>query len=335
MRALVLSELKSPLVEEERPEPSPGPGQVVVRLRAASLNRRDYWITQGQYPGIALPVVLGSDGAGVVERLGEGVDTAWAGAEVIVNPGWHWGDDPGVQSDGFEILGLPADGTLAEEVVVPAEYLHRKPGHLDWHAAAALPLAGVTAFRAVVSRGRVRADDRVLVTGIGGGVATFALQFARAAGATVVVTSSSDEKRRRAVELGATAAYDYTADDWSKRIAAEHGPITLAIDGAGGDGYSRLLDLAVPGGRIVNYGATAGPPKKFDPFKVFWKQLNLLGSTMGSPDDFVAMLEFVAEHELTPVVDAVFPFDRGNDALAHMRDSSQFGKIVIDHGFGT
>ncbi len=335
MRAVVLQELKSPLVVEERASLEPSAGQVVVSLRAAALNRRDHWITQGLYPGITLPVVLGSDGAGVVTKLGEGVDRSWDGAEVVVNPGWNWGNDPAVQANEFTILGLPDDGTLADEVVVPAESLHAKPERLDWRAAAAIPLAGVTAYRALVTRGRATADDRVLVTGVGGGVATFLLQFALALGDTVFVTSSSEEKRRRAVEAGATAAFDYTADGWAKQLSKEHGPVTLVVDGAGGDGYADLLNLVAPGGRIVNYGATAGPPKKFDPFKLFWKQLDLRGSTMGSPADFAAMLSLVEEHALQPFVDEVYPLEQANTALARMRDSNQFGKIVVDHGLSS
>lgn len=330
MRANVLKSLKSPLVLEDRPDPEPTAGHVVVSLRAAALNRRDYWITRGKYPGITLPVVLGSDGAGVVTGLGEGISDEWDGAEVLVNPGWNWGDDPAAQSNDFTILGLPHDGTLAERVVVPIEYVHWRPEHLDWHHAAALPLAGVTAYRATFTRGAVQSGETVLITGIGGGVATFALQFARAAGATVVVTSSSEEKRNRATEAGAAAAYDYTEEGWAKRIAADHGPVSLVIDGAGGNGYSDLLDLVAPGGRIVNYGATAGPPDRFDPFKLFWKQLNLLGTTMGSPDDFTNMLAFVEEHAIQPIVDEVFPLERANDALERMADTRQFGKIVVE-----
>ena len=330
MKSLVLTELKTPLQLEERPDLEPGDGEVVVQLKAAALNRRDYWITQGLYPGIEPPVTLGSDGAGVISKIGSGVEGISNGDEVLINPGWNWGEDESAQASRFQILGVPRDGTFATEVLVPADAVHARPRHLNWHEAAALPLAGVTAFRAVFSQGQLQAGENVLVTGIGGGVATFALQFAKAAGATVFVTSSSATKIERACELGATAGFDYTDDGWAKRLQKEHGPMNLIIDSAGGDGYAGLIDVAAPGGRIVNYGATAGPPKKFDLMKVFWKQLRVLGSTMGSPRDFAAMLEFVQSKQLRPVLDESFPLERGNEALARMRDCEQFGKIVLE-----
>lgn len=329
MNALVFHAVKSPLVLEVRPALAPAAGKVVVQLRAAALNRRDYWITQGMYPGIAPPVVLGSDGAGVVVRTGEGVDATWLGREVIVNPGLDWGDSQAAQSTRFNILGLPRDGTFAQEVAVPAAQLHDRPPHLDWREAAALPLAGVTAYRAVFSQGGLRRGETVLITGIGGGVATFALQFAVAAGANVYVTSSSDEKLARAAALGARGGFDYRDDAWAKRAAAEMPAPNLIVDSAGGPGYASLITLAAPGGRIVNYGATAGPPEKLDLFKVFWKQLRLQGSTMGSPADFAAMLAFVNEHQLKPIVDRTFPLSEGNQALAQMQTSPQFGKYVL------
>ncbi len=330
MQALVLKQLNSSLVLEQRPDLQPAVNEVVVQLKAAALNRRDYWITKGMYPGIVLPVVLGSDGAGVVKEVGRGLGNYWHDREVIINPGWDWGEDQRVQSDSIRILGMPQDGTFATEVVVPSEYLHEKPTHLTWQEAAALPLAGVTAYRAVFVQGQLQAGDRMLVQGVGGGVASIAMQYGIAAGVNVFVTSSSAEKRAKALAMGATAAFDYSADGWHGQLKAEHGPMNLIIDSAGGDGYNVLLDLAAAGGRIVNYGATAGPPKKFDLFKLFWKQLRLIGSTMGSPADFKAMLEFVKEHSIKPTVDEVMPLASGNEAIAKMNSSSQFGKIVLD-----
>jgi NADPH:quinone reductase-like Zn-dependent oxidoreductase len=329
MRALTLKAIKSPLVFEERPDLTPSAGEVVVRLKAAAVNRRDYWITQGMYPGIETPVVLGSDGAGVVSRTGSGVESGWQGREVILNPGLDWGDDPNAQGPGFTILGLPRDGTFASEVTVDASQLHEKPPHLDWHQAAALPLAGVTAWRALFTQGQLKPGETVLITGIGGGVATFALQFAVACGANVWVTSSSPEKINRAVELGASGGYDYTAKEWPKELAKAAGEPQLIIDSAGGPNYRSLLNLAAPGGRIVNYGSTAGAPESIDLFKVFWKQLRLQGSTMGSPQDFAAMLEFVSDRRLAPIVDSVTPLADGDQAISQMKSSPQFGKFVL------
>jgi NADPH:quinone reductase-like Zn-dependent oxidoreductase len=190
----------------------------------------------------------------------------------------------------------------------------------------------VTAFRAVFTQGGLQRGESVLITGIGGGVATFALQFAVAAGAKVWVTSSSPEKIQRATELGVLGGFDYRDETWAKKCAKEVGPLDLVIDGAGGSGYDSLIQLAAPGGRIVSYGATAGRPKDLDLFKVFWKQLRLQGSTMGSPADFSAMVSFVEKHEIHPVVDAVFPLEEGNHALGHMQSAPQFGKYVLAIG---
>ncbi|MCA9178453.1 MAG: zinc-binding dehydrogenase [Planctomycetales bacterium] len=329
MKAFVLREVKSPLVAEQRPDLRPGPQQVVVRLHAAAVNRRDYWITQGLYPGIEPPIVLGSDGVGVVTQTGAGVGNYWTGREVIINPGFGWGDDPRCQAENFRILGLPDDGTFATEVLAPVSQLHLRPEHLTLEEAAALPLAGVTAFRATFVQGGLQPGETVLISGAGGGVATFALQYAVAAGATAWVTSSSAEKIRRAVELGAAGGVNYRDDGWEQRLAACCAP-DLIIDSAGGPGYAALLNAAGPGARIVNYGATAGPPPKLDLFKVFWKQLRIQGTTMGSPADFAAMLRFVEQHRIRPLIDRVLPLEQVNDALQLMERSPQFGKLVLD-----
>ncbi|MFP6657640.1 MAG: zinc-binding dehydrogenase [Pirellulales bacterium] len=330
MQALTLRKVKAPLVLEDRADLDPAAGEVVVRVEAAALNRRDWWITQGMYPGIEPPVVLGSDAAGTVSRCGAGVDAAWLGREVIINPGLDWGNSQSAHAGGFTILGLPRDGTFATEVAVPASQLHARPAHLDPHQAAALPLAGVTAYRALFSQGGLQAAERVLVTGIGGGVATFVLQFAVAAGAQVWVTSSSAEKIERAVQIGAAGGVNYNDENWAKELAGRAEPPNLIIDSGGGAGYAGLVNIAAAGGRIVNYGATAGPPDNLDLFKVFWKQLRLQGTTMGSPADFAAMLDFVGARALRPVVDSVRPLAEANSALESMRRSPQFGKLVLE-----
>jgi NADPH:quinone reductase-like Zn-dependent oxidoreductase len=331
MQAHILRALKTPLVIEEISNPQPAPNAVVIRLKAAALNRRDYWITQGRYPGITFPIVLGSDGVGTVEKVGAEVDNYWGNQEVIINPGWDWGDREEAQSDQFTILGLPNFGTLGELVHVPAKYVHPKPAHLDTNQAAAIPLAGVTAYRGIFSRGGLKAGENVLVTGIGGGVATFAVQYAAAAGAKVFVTSSSPAKLERARQLGATAGFLYTDANWRKSLVEEYGMMDLIYDGAGGAGYGELIEAARPGGRIVNYGGTAGAPEKFDIFRVYWKQLSLLGSTMGSEADFGAMLHFVSSHNLSPIIDQVFDWPDANSALKRLCNCAQFGKIVIKH----
>ncbi len=320
MKALVLNEVKQPPVLLERPCPKAGKGQVIVKLKAAALNRRDYWITQGLYPGIRCPVILGSDGAGAAD---------FKEKEVIINPGYNWGERQEAQSSDFKILGMPDDGTFAEEIAVPQEQLFGKPEHLSWEQAAALPLAGLTAYRALFKQGRLQSSQTVVITGIGGGVACIALQLAVAAGATVIVTSSSKAKIDKALTMGAAGGFLYTSDGYASQVNAEFGPVHLIVDSAGGGGYGELIDMACPGGRIVNYGATAGMPGRLDLRKVFWKQLHLVGSTMGSPGDFAAMLDMVGKHKIRPVVDEAFALSEGNKAFEKMNVSSQFGKLVL------
>ena len=329
MKALVLQEINQPLKLEERDDLVAGAGEAVVKLKAAALNRRDYWIKVGMYPGTKPGVVIGSDGAGIVSQVGEGVDTSWLGKEVIIYPSLNWGNRQAAQADDFHILGLPRDGTFATEVSIPASQLFDKPAHLNWEEAAALPLAGLTAYRALFSQGGLQAGETVLITGAGGGVATFLLQFSVAAGADVWVNSSSQDKIDRAISLGAKAGFLYTDKSWSAQFKEKAGSPGLIIDSAAGPTYDTLIDLAEPGGRIVNFGATLGPPDKLEMRKVFWKQLHLQGSTMGSPADFAAMLSFTSEHGIKPIIDSTFPLDDANTAIDRMRSSPQFGKYVL------
>ncbi|OHB81958.1 MAG: alcohol dehydrogenase, partial [Planctomycetes bacterium RBG_19FT_COMBO_48_8] len=267
MKALVLNEVKQPPVLQERPSPKAGKNQVIVKLKAAALNRRDYWITQGLYPGIRCPVILGSDGAGTADIKER---------QVIINPGYNWGERQEAQSGDFKILGTPDDGTFAEQIAVPQEQLFAKPEHLSWEQAAALPLAGLTAYRALFKQGRLQSSQTVVITGIGGGVACIAIQLAVAAGATAIVTSSSQAKIDKALAMGAAAGFLYSAEGYAAQVNEQFGPVQLIIDGAGGDGYGKLIDMVSPGGRIVNYGITAGPSTKLELRKVYWKQLHLV-----------------------------------------------------------
>jgi NADPH:quinone reductase-like Zn-dependent oxidoreductase len=320
MKALVLNEVKQPLILQDRPNPKAGSGQIIVKLKAAALNRRDYWITQGLYPGIRCPVILGSDGAGTAD---------FKEKEVIINPGYNWGEQQEAQSGDFKILGMPDDGTFAEEIAVPEEQLFAKPEHLSFEQAAALPLAGLTGYRALFKQGKLQSSQTVTITGIGGGVACIALQLAVAAGATVIVTSSSQAKIDKALGLGASAGFLYTSEGYASQVSEQFGPVHLIVDGAGGDGYGELLDMACPGGRIVNYGITTGPFTKLELRQVYWKQLHLVGSTMGSPDDFGDMLDMVNKHKIEPVIDEVFDLSDGNKGFEKMNVSSQFGKLVL------
>ena len=318
MKALVFVGVGDQLSYQDISVDGPGEDEVDVRLEAAALNHRDNWITKGMYPGLRPNIIPGSDGVGTVD-----------GREVIVNPGVNWGDDERFPGPDFHIVGMPYHGTFAEQIVVKRSSLVDKPAHLSAEQAAALPLAGVTAWRALMTRAQLQPGERVLISGVGGGVALFACQFAIAAGAEVWVTSSSAEKIGRAVALGAKGGANYTDERWAKPFGKETGGFDVIIDSAGGDGFGDLVSLCKPGGRIAMYGGTRGKMGNILPAHVFFKQIAILGSTMGSDADFAAMVAFVEQYQIVPVVDSVYALADGNAAIARMNDGKQFGKIVL------
>jgi len=331
MRAAVILDKTGPadVVVREWPDPQPGPGQVLVRLRAAALNRRDYFITVGLYPRIQFPCVAGSDGAGEVEETGPGVTRWKKGERVLILPERGWGDREEYPGPEFRILGMPDQGTFAERIVVPEECLYRIPPHLDFEHAAALPLAGLTAYRAVVTKGRAASGEWVLATGIGGGVQTYVLQFAKALGAHVVATSRSDEKLERAKQLGADAVVNVSTGEWSKGVRAAAGDgVALSVDSVGGNTFSEVVKATGNAGRIVAYGATLGNwtvPAAL----VFFRQIRIEGTTMGSPRDFEQMLALVERAKIVPAVDRVLPLESIVEALGLLERSEQFGKVVL------
>jgi zinc-binding alcohol dehydrogenase/oxidoreductase len=333
MKAVVLHENGDPekLTLRNIADPEPGPDEAVVRLHAAALNRRDVWIRTGKYAGIKLPIILGSDGAGVVSSVGKNVNPTIIGSEVIINPSIEWGNDPRFQGPEWKILGLPDDGTYAEYVKVPAKNVFPKPSHLSYEESAAVPLASLTAYRAVFTRTGVKSGDTVLITGIGGGVACFAMQFCLLLGARVLVTSGNDDKIKRAVDLGAEAGVNYRLDDWVSRIKSivGKGRLEVVIDGSGGESFDKILDVVSPGGSVTSYGTTLGIADGVNIRRIYWKQLNIWGSTMGTPDDFCNAIEFMNKHKMHPVIDKIFSLS--DAALAHrrMEQSEQFGKIVL------
>ncbi|RKR81601.1 NADPH:quinone reductase-like Zn-dependent oxidoreductase [Mucilaginibacter gracilis] len=332
MKAIVLESAENPIVYKEVEIPTLAPGEVLVQLKAAALNRRDYWITVGKYAGIKYPSILGSDGAGIVTAVGEGTDAAWIGKEVIINPSHDYGDSNDFQGKDFKILGLPEDGTFAEYVKTPAQYLHPKPAHLTWEQAAAIPLAGLTAYRALFTKGKLKAADKVLIVGAGSGTGSFAIQWAIAAGATVYVTSGSADKIELAKSLGAIDGVNYKDADWDKQLQQLAGGFDVVIDSALGEGFAKLPDICNPGARIVTFGGTAGDFPAFNARRFFYKQLQLLGSMMGTTDEFDAMLTLIDKHQIVPVVDEVFPLEQAAAAIAKMEKSNQFGKIVLKVG---
>ena len=332
MRAVRLHEIGGPdkLVVEDIDAPVAGTGETLVKLSHAAFNRRDVFITQGLYPGIVLPVLPGSDGCGVVVAHGPGGSGPAVGATVVIDPMLGWGDDSALWRTESSLLGMPHPGTFADYVSVPAQNVHPKPERLSDEQAAAIPLAGLTAYRAVFTRGRCTADDVVLIPGVGGGVQTFALQFAKSIGARTIVTSSSDAKLERARALGADVCVNYaTSENWSKEVRAHSGAgPTLVIDSVGGDTFAKALDIARPGARVVTYGGTTGDAK-IRMFSVFWKHLDILGTSMGSPSDFRAMLELFATSAIVPAIDEVVPLGEVIPAATRVAAGRQFGKVVL------
>ena len=318
MQALILKDTQSNFSYQEVPHPIAKEGEVIVQIKAAALNHRDVWITKGMYPGIYYPCILGSDGAGLLD-----------GREVVINPSMNWGKNQAYQSADYKILGLPDAGTFAEYVKIPKTHALPKPTHLTMEQAAALPLAGLTAYRALFTKGQVKKGENVLISGIGGGVALFAFQFALAAGANVFVTSGSDEKIEKAMTMGAKGGANYKQEGWAKAFGKVTRGFDVIIDSAGGDGFSNLLKLVRPAARIVIYGGTRGNITKLSPQLLFWKQISILGTTMGSSEEFAAMLKFVADKKIIPVIDQQFSIREASAAFERMSKGLQFGKIVL------
>ena len=309
--------------------PALGPGKVLIRMKAASLNRRDEWIREGKYPNIRFGVTLGSDGAGVVEKAYDDGDQHWVGQEVVINPNINWGPDPEVQSRLYTILGMPVDGTFAEYLVVPTDRIQPKPAHLDILQAATLPLGGLTAYRALFRRGHLQSGQNVLISGFGGGVAQFAFSFAQAAGADVYVSSGSDAKIEKALKMGAKGAYNYRRDALYPDLWKTKGGFDIVIDSAGGEAINNFIKMLRPHGKIVFYGATNGLPSTIDLYRMFWNHLTLKGTTMGNDQEFADMLKFVETHKLRPVIDSIRPFSRITESFSDITLPNKAGKIVF------
>ncbi|HPF58917.1 MAG TPA: zinc-binding dehydrogenase [Candidatus Competibacteraceae bacterium] len=331
MKAVLLRQLGGPeqLSIEDIALPEPGPGQVRIRLHASALNRRDVWITLGQYPGIRLPCSMGSDGAGIVDQLGPGAPANLLGQEAVIYPAYGWGSNPRFPSPAFRVLGMPDPGTFAEYLCVPSSHVFAKPAHLNWEQAAAIPLAGLTSWRALMTQAATQPGETVLVTGIGGGVATFALKWATALGAQVFVTSGDEAKLEQAQQMGAAGGVNYRADDWDKQLAKLTGGVDVVIDGTGGPSFKGCFSVLKPAGRLVVYGATAGNPPGLDMVRLFFRQAHIIGSTMGSPDEFAEMLRFINKHHIKPAIDQVFPLDQAAAAHQRLLTAEQLGKIVL------
>jgi len=289
----------------------------------------DNWISKGQYPGIKEGAVLGSDCVGVVVSD----DPVWKGKRVVVDACVNWTrGNPASPPGPINILGMPVNGTFADQIVIPKLNIRGAPEYLTDVQAAAFPLAGVTAYRALVTKGHCKEGSTVLVTGIGGGVAVFAVQIAKALGAKVYVTSSSNDKIERAKrELGALGGANYKNENWTSELLKEtnNQKFDIIIDGAGD--IASLIKVVKGGGKIVNYGATGGATTSFVLAQLFITNSELLGTAMGSPEDFDGLIDLMNKTKIVPVVDEVFPFENFHLALDKMRKASQFGKLVLQH----
>jgi NADPH:quinone reductase-like Zn-dependent oxidoreductase len=312
------------LVLEDVPDPSPGSGEVLIRLHASALNHLDVWIRRG-LPSVPKPRILGADGAGVVEALGEGVVDLEPGRPVVINPGVE-------QADGsIHVIGEHGDGTNAELIAVPATNVYPIPDGLSFEEAAAFPLVFETAYRMLVTRAGLREDEWILLWGIGSGVSTAGLAIARALGARTIVTSSSDAKLARAMELGADAVVNHANSDVKaavREITDGHGA-DVVIDHVGEATWRTSLDVAARDGRIAVCGATTGPNPPAALHRVWWKQLTILGSTMGTKADFEGAYDLIATGRARPVVDEVVPLDEIRAAHARLEAGEQLGKIVL------
>jgi len=317
MKSLVFTAFKAPLSHQNSHDPIVKEGQKLVKIKAAAFNRRDFWITLGLYPGIQAPCILGSDGVGEVD-----------GKDYIINPNVDWGAG-NVPSKNYTILGMPTSGTFAEYIAVNADRLEERPEHLTIEQAAALPLGGLTAYHAVFGKCDLKAGEKVLITGVGGGVAQLATQFAIAAGAEVYVTSSSEAKILKAMEWGAKGGVNYKSEDWYKKLGKNTGGFDVVIDSAGGEGFANLVKLSKQGGRIGIYGGTRGAISKLNPAHIFLKHLTIFGCTMGSDVEFKLMVDFVNRHKIIPLVDSVYNLSEGNDGLQRMAKGEQFGKVIL------
>ncbi|KGP71292.1 zinc-binding dehydrogenase [Pontibacillus yanchengensis] len=311
---------------QEMQETSPNAGEVKVKLKYAGLNHRDLFVLE-RHKESDPALIIGSDGAGIIEEIGEGVTRVNVGDEVVIDAALGWHNKTDAPPAGFQLIGLPGHGTFAEYITVPADNVEPKPDHLTWDEAGVLPLAGLTAYRALFTRANVQSGNTVLLPGIGSGAATYLLLFAKAIGARVIVTSRSEYKRNKALELGADLALD-SNQDWEK--ALENESIDIAVETVGAATFNKTLDQLRKGGTIVTFGASAGDQVTIDIRKFFYGQYNLLGTTMGSHEEFKEMLQLVNKYNIKPVMDNVYPLSETSKAMQRLSESEQFGKIGIE-----
>jgi zinc-binding alcohol dehydrogenase/oxidoreductase len=307
---------------EEVPDPVAGPGQVLVRVRAASLNHLDVWVRKG-LPSVPKPRILGADGAGIVQAVGDSVDGLEPGQRVVLNPGMEHGDV-------ITVIGEHCDGTHAELIAVDDAQVFPLDDSLSFEAAAAFPLVYETAYRMLVTRASVREGEWALIWGIGGGVATAAFEICRALGLKTIVTSGSDDKLARAVEWGADVAVNHAKADVPAAVREATGKgVDVVVETVGEATWARSLAAVRSGGRVVVCGATSGPNPPAQLHRFWWKQLTVMGSTMGTRDDFLGAYELVRTGRVGVHVDRVYPLAEIRAAHERLEAGEQLGKIVL------
>lgn len=302
----------------------PGFGEVKVKLKTAGLNHRDLFLMEDRTNEDA-PLIMGSDGAGRIEAVGEGVTNLAVGSDVIINPciGWEFTHNvPAVPA----IVGGPSSGTLAESIIIPEQNAVSKPAYLSWEEAGVLPLSALTAYRALFTRGRLQRGEHILIPGIGGGVATYAMLMASAAGARVSVTSRSQTKRQAALAYGADLAFD-SHSDWKDSMKGEQ--VDLILDSIGPATFQHYFDIIKPNGRIVTFGASSGDRVELAVRSIFYPQISIIGTSMGSSEEFMAMLQFMELHSIRPIIDSVYPLQDTFRAFQRMQQGEQLGNIGI------
>jgi NADPH:quinone reductase-like Zn-dependent oxidoreductase len=337
MRAAVFAEHGGPEVVriEDVPVPEPGPGEVRLRVRAASLNHLDLWVRRGLPVETTMPHIGGADVAGEVQAVGPGVDPSWLGARVVADPAldYDWYERGTRSGDGrrFRLLGEHTQGSLAELCVVPASNLVRLPAGFSYETAAAAGLVSVTAWHALVTRGALQAGETVLITGASGGVATMAIQIAGLLGARVLAVTSGSENVARVRALGAAVVYDRLKVDYARAVWSETRKrgVDVVLDSVGQALWTSNMRALAVRGRLVSYGATTGSKAETDLAQLFWKQLSILGTTMGSPDEFRTVMGLVFEEKLRPVIHEVLPLDQARRAHELLERGEVFGKLVL------
>ena len=324
------------LVWEEISDPVIKPDQVLVQIKAAAINHLDIWVRRG-IPGISLPMILGSDGAGIIKKVGQGVSNFAVGDAVVINPLLFCGeceacnDDRENECSSLGIFGESMDGTNCEFIAVNQQNLRKKPDNIDFESAASFPLAGQTAYQMLINRAQVKESDTVLVWGSSSGVGSFGLQIAKAIGCNVIATGGSTAKCKQASDLGADISLNHYEDDISGAVKdfTNGCGVDVVFEHSGADTWDITMKILGKHGRVVTCGATTGPKVSIDLRYIFFKQQSILGSTMGNVQALDAVIELIATAKIKPIVDEIFSMKKIADAHTHLENSNQFGKVVL------